>query len=74
MTVKLMLDVNARVEDAISGDCDMVRYVFPMRARVGGDRRVRPKCFPVQYKRRHFPGSSLSQFCKSNKENSPFLD
>ena len=63
MTLKSTSEENERVVfdfDAL----DIVRCALPTRTRVGGCRRVRPMCLPVQYSRRHFPGSISSQLCQ----------
>lgn len=62
-TVKLISEVNEKVVQ----DFDVlftVRCASPIRTRAGGCRSVNPMCLPVEYKRRHFPGSKPCQFCK----------
>lgn len=62
-TVKLISEVNEKVVF----DFDVLftfRCTSPIRTRAGGCRNVNPTCLPVEYKRRHFPGSKSRQFCK----------
>ncbi|KAG5617213.1 hypothetical protein H5410_017037 [Solanum commersonii] len=64
ITVKLMCEAT---ENVVLGfdTLDIVRYASPMSTLTEGCRRVNPICLPVQYNRRHFPGSNPSQCCTS---------
>ena len=62
MTVKPMSDVKEILVFSFDA-LFIVRYTSPIRTRAEGWRRVNPICLPVQYNRRHFPGSNSNQFC-----------
>lgn len=62
MTVKPMSEINERRLFNLDS-LATVKHTSPTRTLAGGWRRVRPMCFPVEYKKRHFPGINSCQCC-----------
>lgn len=62
MTMNPMSEVNERRLFNLES-LATVKHTSPIRTLAGGWRRVSPMCFPVEYKKRHFPGINSSQCC-----------